>query len=70
MVRGGRCEHPPGLMRPETSPADYWASLPEEFRPGLLAIVVVYEARIRALTVALQALEVRIAELEARRPAR
>jgi len=40
-------------------PAEYWDALPAELRPGLLAIVAAFEARIAAQ-------DARIAELEAR----
>ncbi|MDG3002420.1 IS66 family transposase [Paludisphaera mucosa] len=47
------------MTRPACIPAEYWDALPAELRPGLLAIVAAFEARIAAQ-------DARIAELEAR----
>jgi transposase len=47
------------MTRPDCIPSEYWDVLPTELRPGRLAIVAAFEARIAAL-------DARIAELEAR----
>lgn len=47
------------MTRPDAIPAEYWDALPAELRPGLLAVLAAFEARIAAQ-------DARIAELEAR----
>lgn len=37
------------MTRPDCIPADYWNTLPAELRPGLLAIIAVFDARIADL---------------------
>ncbi len=37
------------MSRPDSIPAEFWDALPAELRPGLLAIVAVFEARIATL---------------------
>ncbi|MHC5540001.1 DUF6444 domain-containing protein, partial [Singulisphaera rosea] len=37
------------MTRPECLPNEFWNALPAELRPGLLAIVAVFDARIAEL---------------------
>ena len=37
------------MTRPDSIPAEYWNALPAELRPGLVAIVVAFEARVADL---------------------
>jgi transposase len=38
-----------GMTRPDCIPGEYWGALPAELRPGLVAIVAAFEARIAGL---------------------